>query len=271
MSPEAVGPLLLTLGVNAAVIAAVMLGAFLIGLRRGRHDGIDVVWGAGFVVIALVTFASSRGHGEELTRVLSTVLTSVWGLRLATHIARRSRGEPEDRRYVEIRERAAGDPRLHLLRVVYLPQGLVLWLVSTPVQVGQFLADPMTPLLVAGVVLWLIGFLFETVGDHQLTRFRSDPANAHQVLDTGLWRYTRHPNYFGDATVWWGLFLVACQGWPALLTLPAPLLMTFLLAGGTGKPLLERQLRLRRPGYAHYVTTTSGFLPLPPKRKRVDR
>jgi steroid 5-alpha reductase family enzyme len=117
-----------------------------------------------------------------------------------------------------------------------------------------------------GVVVWLVGFVFETVGDLQLTRFRNDPSSAGQVLDTGLWRYTRHPNYFGDACVWWGISLVAFSAWPGILTLASPVLMTWLLARGTGKPLLEKDMASRRPGYGDYVRRTSGFVPLPPRR-----
>ncbi|ASO21911.1 steroid 5-alpha reductase family enzyme [Actinoalloteichus hoggarensis] len=271
MNQDAVDALLITLGVNAGVLAALVFGAFLIGLRRGRHDGIDVVWGPGFVVIALITLVSSHGHGDLLVRLLLTGLTVCWGLRLATRLARRSRGGPEERRYAAIRDRAVGGPRLRLLWTVYLPRGLVLWVVSAPVQVGQFFAERSTPSLIAGAVVWLLGFAFETIGGHQLARFRADPANSVRVLDTGLWRYTRHPNHVGDAAVWWGLFLLACHGLPALLTLPAPLLLSLLLSRGSRRQLLERRLLMRRSGYARYVATASGFVPLPPKRERVDR
>ena len=117
-----------------------------------------------------------------------------------------------------------------------------------------------------GAALWAVGFAFETVGDLQLTRFSSDPANRGRVLDTGLWRYTRHPNYFGDACVWWGLSVVAFSAWPGILTVLSPVLMTWLLARGTGKPLLEKDIGSRRPGYREYVERTSGFLPLPPRK-----
>jgi steroid 5-alpha reductase family enzyme len=112
-----------------------------------------------------------------------------------------------------------------------------------------------------------VGLFFETVGDWQLTRFRNDPATEGQVLDTGLWRFTRHPNYFGDACVWWGISLVAFEVWPGILTLASPVVMTWLLARGTGKPLLEKDIEERRPGYADYVRRTSGFVPLPPRRE----
>src|SRR6185312_10702217 len=118
-----------------------------------------------------------------------------------------------------------------------------------------------------GVALWLLGFTFEAVGDRQLDRFRADPANRGRVLETGLWRYSRHPNYFGDACVWWGLYALAALAWPGPLTVLSPLLMTWLLTAKTGKPLLERHLTGRRPGYADYVARTSGFVPWPPRRR----
>ena len=117
-----------------------------------------------------------------------------------------------------------------------------------------------------GAAVWAVGFGFEAVGDAQLRRFRADPANAGKVLDRGLWRYTRHPNYFGDACLWWGLYLLACSTWAGAATVLSPVAMTYTLARGTGKPLLEKGLRRSRPGYAHYVERTSGFFPLPPKR-----
>ena len=141
-----------------------------------------------------------------------------------------------------------------------------MWFVSLPVQVAAF--EPSSPGVLAwvGVLVWAVGLAFEGVGDAQLTRFRNDPATRGQVLDTGLWRYTRHPNYFGDACVWWGLSLVAFDAWPGVLTVLSPLAMTWLLAKGTGKPLLEKDMSSRRPGYAEYVRRTSGFVPLPPRK-----
>jgi steroid 5-alpha reductase family enzyme len=137
--------------------------------------------------------------------------------------------------------------------------------VSLPVQFGQYGGGAPGWLLAAGVAVWLTGFVFESVGDWQLRRFAANPDNRGKVLDTGLWRYTRHPNYFGDAMVWWGLYLLACGSWLGVATLPAPLLMTFVLARGTGKPLTEKHLSGSRPGYADYVRRTSGFVPLPPR------
>jgi steroid 5-alpha reductase family enzyme len=245
----------------------VVLGAtFVVALRVGRHAVVDVAWGLGFAAVALASFLASAGAGDDLRRTLLLVLTATWGMRLAVHIGLRSRGHGEDPRYVELMAKAPGNPDAYAFTHVYLVQGAAMWFVSLPVQVGTF--EQGSPGVVAwvGVLVWLVGFLFETIGDLQLTRFRNDPASRGQVLDTGLWRYTRHPNYFGDACVWWGLSLVAFDAWPGLLTVLSPLLMTWLLAKGTGKPLLEKDMSSRRPGYTDYVRRTSGFVPLPPRK-----
>ncbi|TWF92936.1 DUF1295 domain-containing protein [Saccharopolyspora dendranthemae] len=240
-----------------AVAVLVVTATFAIARLRGRYDTIDTAWGAGFAVIAITSFAAGW------TGALPAALVVVWGIRLAVHLHRRNAGLSEDPRYVEMAARAQRFPALRMYVRVYLVQGLVMWLVSMPV----LLAGPgIGAWSVAGAAVWAVGMFFEVVGDEQLRRFRADPANAGEVLDTGLWRYTRHPNYFGDACVWWGAYLMACQHWPGPLTALSPLLMTWLLARGSGKPLLERRLRERRPAYADYVERTSGFLPLPPKR-----
>ena len=255
---------LVNLAVSAAVVAVFFGVVFAVSVARDRHDLVDIAWGPGFALVAVTSFLLS--DGDPAGRVLLTVLTVVWGVRLAVHIGLRNRGKPEDRRYVAIRAKAARHPNLRLARVVYLTQALVLLVVSLPVQFGQYGGGAPAWLLVAGVVVWLTGFVFETVGDWQLRRFGADPDSRGKVLDTGLWRYTRHPNYFGDAMVWWGLYLLACGSWLGVATLPAPLLMTFVLARGTGKPLTEKHLSASRPGYADYVRRTSGFVPRPPRR-----
>ena len=255
--------------INAAICLGVavllMLSVFGLALRRGRYDLIDSVWGLGFAVVALVTFGLSAGHGDPLYRWLATALTAVWGVRLSVHIHTRNQARDEDPRYAEIVRRAGDHPRRYLLTRVYLMQAAVLWFVSLPVQAAQYGTGGAGWLVWPGVAIWLLGFVFETAGDLQLRRFRADPATAGRVLDTGLWRYTRHPNYFGDACVWWGLYLIACPTIAGAATILSPLVMTFLLARGTGKPLLEKGMRERRPDYADYVTRTSGFFPLPPR------
>lgn len=258
-------------GVPWTVLAVVVvLGtAFAVGVRAGKHAVVDVAWGLGFVAVALAAYLAAGAFDTRGTVML--VVVALWGVRLAAHIAARSRGQGEDPRYAEILERAAqqrqGHPQLHALRKIHLPQAGIMWVVSLPVQVAMVGTGAVGPLLWAGVALWAVGLFFEAVGDWQLTRFKADPANKGQVLDSGLWRYTRHPNYFGDAVAWWGIFLVAADvGLAGWLTLVAPLVMTWLLARGTGKPLLERDIAERRPDYAAYVRRTSGFVPLPPRR-----
>lgn len=270
MTPYPWAAALTNLWVTALVVALLFACALLVAVRvRGnRHDGIDVLWGSGFAVVALVTLALAVGDGDLWRQLTITALTAVWGLRLAWHIERRNRGADEDPRYVEIMDRAPGDPVPHLVRKVYLPQAVIMWLVSLPVQLGQY-GYAQGPLVVVvtvlGLLSWAVGFLFETVGDAQLAAFRADPANRGGVMDSGLWRYTRHPNYFGDAAVWWGLTLLAMHHPAGLIGLVSAAVMTWLLAKGTGARLLESTIGNRRPGYADYVRRTSGFLPLPPK------
>jgi steroid 5-alpha reductase family enzyme len=255
-----------TLPWTVLTVVAVLGLTFLVALRVGRHAVIDVAWGLGFAAVALTAFLAATG--DPTRAAVALAVTSLWGLRLAAHIGWRSRGKGEDPRYEAILRRAQGNPQLHALRRVYVPQAAIMWFVSLPVQVAMFSDVPPGGLLWAGVVVWAVGLFFETVGDWQLHRFRSDPGSRGKVLDTGLWRYTRHPNYFGDATAWWGIFLVAASGGPAgWLTLASPLVMTWLLARGTGKPLLEKDIAERRPEYAEYVRRTSGFVPWPPRRR----
>jgi steroid 5-alpha reductase family enzyme len=245
----------------------VVLGVtFAVALRLGRHAVVDVAWGLGFVAVAGTSYALSADHGDPVRRALVLALTALWGLRLAVHIALRSRGHGEDPRYEQLLSKAPGSRTVFALQRIYLTQGAVMWFVSLPVQVTAF--EPAAPTVVTwlGVAVWAVGLFFEAVGDLQLQRFRDDPASKGTVLDTGLWRYTRHPNYFGDACVWWGLSVVAFSAWPGILTVLSPVVMTWLLANGTGKPLLEKGMASRRPGYDAYVRRTSGFLPLPPRK-----
>jgi len=249
------------------LVVSVLLGVtFVVALRLGRHSVVDVAWGLGFVAIAATSYVLSSGYGDGGRRLLVLILTGAWGLRLAVHIGRRSVGHGEDPRYEELMSKAASRPKLFALRRIYLTQGLVMLFVSLPVQVAAFENVRLGVVAWAGAVIWLFGFGFEAIGDHQLGRFRNDPTSKGKVLDTGLWRYTRHPNYFGDACVWWGLSLIAFSAWPGILTIVSPIVMTWLLVKGTGKPLLEKDITSRRPGYADYVRRTSGFLPLPRAR-----
>lgn len=260
------------LAVTAVVALAVMLVTFAVGVRAGMHRIVDVAWGAVFAAVALASWVLARSvdsdAGDPARSLLVTVLTVVWGLRLAGHIAWRGRGHGEDPRYEKMLAKAPGNPSLYALRKVYLLQGALVWLVSLPVQAASYATGPMSPLAAAGVALWLLGLVFETVGDFQLARFKRDPQNRGRVMDRGLWSWTRHPNYFGDFCVWWGLFLIVCDApAAAAATVVGPLVMSFLLIGGSGKALLERHMA-DRPGFAEYRARTSGFFPRPPKGPR---
>jgi len=190
-------------------------------------------------------------------------MVGVWGLRLAWHVGRRVLAtSEEDPRYAKLLE---GKSFGFAVRRVFLTQGLALWFVSLPVQLAAASEQQTSVvLLVLGLVIWLVGLVFESVGDAQLAAYKKDPERG-PVMDKGLWRYTRHPNYFGDACVWTGLFLVAASAWPGVLTILSPAVMVWNLYGGTGKKLLEKDIGDRRPDYADYVRRTSGFFPWPPK------
>jgi steroid 5-alpha reductase family enzyme len=257
----------LTLVATAAVSAAFLVVVFFIALRVGRFNVVDVVWGPGFALLAVVALALSGGHGDPWRKALLTAATVIWGLRLGGYIAWRSRGQGEDPRYAQMLDKAPGSRAAYALRKVFLLQAALIWLVSVPVQAGMFERGGGAWAVAAGLglVVWLCGLVFESVGDWQLARFKADPAHQGMVMDRGLWRYTRHPNYFGDACVWWGLFLLSLGSWTGVAAIYSPLLMNFLLARGSGKPITERRLGAR-PGYAEYVARTSGFFPRPPRR-----
>ncbi|MFR0354744.1 DUF1295 domain-containing protein [Streptomyces sediminimaris] len=262
------GGFALNLAWAAATALAVMLATFAVAVRGGVHRIVDVAWGLAFAAVAVVSCAASAGEGDTGRRVLVTALTAVWGLRLAAHIARRGRGHGEDPRYENLLARAPGSRNLYALRKVYLLQAALVWLVSLPVQAAQYIPAPMTGFAAAGGVLWAVGLFFEAGGDAQLARFKADPANKGRLMTRGLWSWTRHPNYFGDFCVWWGLFLISCDSAAAAAAcVVSPLVMTLLLTRGSGKALLERHMS-ERPGYADYAARTSGFFPRPPRERR---
>ena len=266
MSSIALGPLLVTLAASAGAVALSMLVAFGLGVVTGRHSIVDTIWGLGFVVVAVVALLASSGEGTPARRLVVVGLVAIWGVRLATHIGRRALRSGEDRRYVALLARAPGNRDRYALRVVYLPQGIVMWWVSLPVQLALVERGSFGLLGVLGTVVALGGIAFEAVGDAQLDHFLADRTRRSAVMDRGLWRYTRHPNYFGDACFWWGIYLIAAARAPGALTALSPVVMSVLLTRGSGKALLERDIADRRPGYADYVRRTSGFVPLPPRR-----
>lgn len=249
----------------AALVAALMLAVWVESVRRRDVSIIDPVWGPAFVLVALAGVLA--GDGDATRRWLLLALTAAWGLRLGLHLLRRKRGEPEeDRRYAAMRARRGDAFARWSLVWIFGTQGVLVLVVGLPLVVAADQAPETTLAVLPGVLLWAVGLAFEAIGDEQLRRFKADPASAGQVMDRGLWRYTRHPNYFGDACVWWGLWLVALPQTGAWWTVVGPIVMTVLLVRVSGAKLLESDIADRRPGYAEYIRRTSGFVPLPPRR-----
>jgi len=250
---------------SLAAIVIMMASAWLLSLARRDASVVDIFWGLGFVLVAWV--ALLVGDGFTGRKILVTAMTTAWGLRLATYLFFRNRGKSEGFRYQRMREHYGRRFGLISLFVVFGLQGVVMMVVSLPVQVAQ-VAGPghFTILDGVGAVAWLAGLLFEGLGDWQLARFKADPANAGKVMDRGLWAWTRHPNYFGDSLAWWGIFLVAAANPSHLWAAAGPLLMTYLLLRVSGVALLERSLVKRRPGYEDYVARTSAFIPWFPRK-----
>ncbi len=236
---------------------------WLLSLLRRDASIVDIFWGPGFVVLAWLY--RDLGASESLRATLVPVLVTIWGLRLALHILWRSRGKGEDPRYQAMRKRRGARFPLLSLPIVFWLQAVLMWIVAMPLLAAQTASTPWSWLDSLGVALFAVGFFFEAVSDLQLSRFRADPANAGRVMDRGLWRLSRHPNYFGDATLWWGLgcFALAVPG--GAWTLLGPALMSLLIVRVSGVTLLERGLSAR-PGYDDYVRRTSAFFPWPPKR-----
>jgi steroid 5-alpha reductase family enzyme len=262
------GPFGVTLLVTAGALLAMQAVTFAVALKAGRHSVVDTAWGIGIALAALVSLLASAGHGQPARRFLLLTVAVIWGVRLAGYVTRRNHGQGEDPRYRDLLSRAKGNPNAYALRTIYLLQAAILWLACLPIQAGMLERAPVGPVTVIGAAAWLGGFAFESAGDWQLARFKADPDHRGLIMDRGLWRYTRHPNYFGDACMWWGLFLISLGSWAELPTVIAPLLMTFILTRGTGQRLTDQRMAATRPQYADYAARTSAFIPLPPRKPR---
>jgi len=251
------------------LIAAVVLMtvAWLISIPKKDVSIVDAFWGPGFVVVAAVAFWVTEG--AEPRRWLLLTLCGIWGLRLGIYLLIRNLGEgEEDYRYQAMRKKIGPTfTWVSRLRVFFF-QAVLFWFISFPLQLGISSAEPAALgwLDALGALFWVVGFFFETVGDGQLARFKADPSSKGQVMDKGLWRYTRHPNYFGDFMVWWGFFLIALAvpgGWK---TIASPILMSIFLMKISGVGLLEKKLKSTRPGYMAYAERTNTFFPWLPKQ-----
>ena len=244
-------------------VAVAMFALWVFSIVIRDASIVDVFWGLGFVLIAAI---ANDPSGYEPRQAIVGLLVSLWGIRLAVHLSLRNRGKGEDPRYQAMRKRwGARFPAISLVQV-YALQGIGMITVSLPIQAAMQAPSPtLTPLDVLGAVVCAAGIAFEAIADLQLTRFKAKRGNAKKVMDQGLWRYTRHPNYFGDCLMWWGFGLIALGvgAWWALL---GPVVMTVLLLRVSGVTLLERRMAKSRPGYAEYAKRTSAFVPLPPKK-----
>lgn len=249
---------------------ALALGAIALWLRSLRLRDASIVdswWGPAFVLVAAL--GAGFGAGALERRLLVFALVALWGIRLGLHIHRRNAGKGEDYRYRAMRERHGERFGRQSLWRVFLLQASLALVIAAPLVRAATAAEPVRlgPFDVAGALLFAVGFLFEAVGDRQLARFKADPAQRGQVMDRGLWRYTRHPNYFGDATLWWGLWLIQAPTAGGLWTAIGPALMSFLLVRVSGAALLEKGLTKSKPAYADYVRRTSAFVPWFPRPK----
>jgi steroid 5-alpha reductase family enzyme len=256
------------IGLSLAAVLVYMTAIWLVSLALRNASIVDMFWGLGFVLLAAVYFAATDGVIGR--KILITTLVAVWGLRLSLYILRRNWGQGEDYRYRAFREKAGEKFWWISFFQVFLLQGVLLWLISAPILAAQFYDSPdelaVTDIL--GPLVWGVGFIFESVGDWQLASFKADPANKGKVMQSGLWRYTRHPNYFGDTTVWWGYFVIAAGTVDGLWTVFSPILMTVLLMRVSGVALLERAQVRTKPQYRAYIESTSAFLPWFPRRQR---
>jgi steroid 5-alpha reductase family enzyme len=254
-------------GIVALVILGFMTVIWLASLILRNSSIVDIFWGSGFVLANWAYFALTP-DGFPARKWLISILVTIWGLRLSSYILWRNWGQGEDFRYQKLREEARGKWRWQSFFKVFLLQGLWMWIISAPLLAAQISPTParLTALDFAAILVWAIGFFFEAVGDLQLARFKANPANKGRVLRTGVWRYTRHPNYFGDATQWWAYYLVATAA-GGFWTVFSPILFTALLLRVTGVALLEKSLKEAKPEYREYMETTSAFIPWFPRKR----
>ncbi len=255
-----------TIGLSAIVIFFYMTTLFIIAMLVKDNSIADIAWGIGFILIAMVTLIHSGAYFPR--QIVVTLLVLIWGSRLAIRILRRNWGKGEDWRYQDWRKSWGKYFVIRSYLQVFILQGFILLLNVTPVIIINTTSDAsITALDVIGIAVWGIGFFFESVGDYQLDQFIRNPENRGKIMDRGLWRYTRHPNYFGEITMWWGIWIIALSvawGWIGII---GPAIITAMIVFVSGIPLTERDMA-KNPGFAAYKEKTSILIPLPPKRAR---
>lgn len=246
----------------AVVFALHVVCWFLISIIKKRNDVADVAWGLGFVLFAWVSYVYSS---QGMPQILVTFLVTVWGVRLASHISRRHKGKPEDHRYAGWRTEWKYFYTRSFFQI-YLFQSLLMVLIAVPILfINSVSGVAFLPLVALGVLIWFIGFFFESVGDRQLKFFLQKPENSDKLMTEGLWKYTRHPNYFGEVTMWWGIWVMALAYPYGFVTIVGPLTITVLILFVSGVPLSERRYA-GRPDFEEYKKKTSVFIPLPRKQ-----
>ncbi|SEW13326.1 DUF1295 domain-containing protein [[Clostridium] fimetarium] len=232
---------------------------FVIGTLIKNNSIIDIGWGIGFVLVAW--FILLRGSKILPTQLIITVLITIWGLRLFYHILKRNIGKQEDFRYATWRQEWGKWLLPRAFFQIYMLQGIFMYLISLSVIFVSYEdREAYIPIMILGILVWIIGFYFEAIGDHQLKLFISKKENRGNIMMTGLWKYTRHPNYFGEATMWWGIFILAISSGASILSIISPLTITLLLVFVSGVPMLEKSMK-KKPGYSEYARKTSIFLP----------
>jgi steroid 5-alpha reductase family enzyme len=258
------------------LLLSVMTALWFASLATRDASIVDRFWGLGFVLLAWFYLVTSPAAEPESARLILPFAVTLWGVRLSLHIHLRNRGQGEDYRYAAMRSHHGSRFPVVSLFTVFLLQGAILWVVAMPLFAAARGGSPFAgdstgaarAAFAAGLIVWAIGFAFEAIGDSQLARHRADPALRGSVLDTGLWAYTRHPNYFGDSVVWWGIWIMAASSGGAW-TIFSPAVMMMLLVRISGVALLEKSMKDRKPGYADYIRRTPAFFPrLPRPRTR---
>lgn len=235
---------------------------FIVGLVKKRNDVADIAWGLGFVLLAWLSFVLYSEH--SLRALMVNMLITLWGCRLSFHIFKRHRGTPEDYRYLEWRNTWK---HFHLRAYfqIFMLQGFLLFIISLPIIfINQSQATSLTLLDLAGLLIWIFGFLFETIADKQLAAFTKNKDNKGKLIQSGLWQYSRHPNYFGEVTQWWVIFLIALSSAHPWLSILSPITITFLILKVSGIPMLEEKMKLK-PGFEAYAKKTNVFFPWKPK------
>ena len=252
--------------INFLAVLAMMLLGWVVSLISKNVTHVDSLWGLGFVLIAWSTFAMADGFTGR--RMLVSLLVTLWGLRLSLHLSRRNWGHGEDPRYAAWRRESGGRFWLVSLVKVFVLQAVFLWTISLALQWAQIstVPDRFTAWDFIGLAAWVIGFAFEAFGDQQLARFKADPGNKGKVMDQGLWAYSRHPNYFGESLMWWGIFLIALSTPAGWWTVISPVVITTVLLKMTGVTLMEKVIVNTRPGYSDYIARTNAFIPWFPRK-----